>query len=329
MVVKFENNISSEANFHDISCLLEKLNNNIKYYKFDQFANYPAFDKELWKNYLIKRISKIIEDPENFLFYDLSLKPIILSFKLSKWDREHFGFLVAKSNPVVVPEGANKNDVDKLIENVIKYLRSIDVKFINVRINGDDLTTINSFLNHGFMYIETIIWPVLNIKDMPSYVNNNKVRLIKGEEELSIVKEIASKYQYKRGHFHCDNKFDRNVVNSMYAKWVETSYYSEDNIAVIEYKNDIAGYFVFAIDKELQSSLGYSYGRLKSLALDDNYRGKNLGQALFHGTLELIKKMKADYIDSGYAAKNHMSAYLHSKNGFFSKYEEITLHLWL
>ena len=35
------------------------------------------------------------------------------------------------------------------------------------------------------------------------------------------------------------------------------------------------------------------------------------------------------YVDSGYASKNHLSARLHSLFGFYSVFEEITLHFWI
>jgi hypothetical protein len=39
--------------------------------------------------------------------------------------------------------------------------------------------------------------------------------------------------------------------------------------------------------------------------------------------------MGGEYVDSGYATKNHASAKLHTENGFYSTYEEVTLHKWL
>ena len=149
------------------------------------------------------------------------------------------------------------------------------------------------------------------------------------EPDLPEVLRMAATNQYQRGHFHCDEKFDRAKVDALYAKWVLTTWTKKEPVAVIEHAGKVCGYFVFGIDESLSSAMGYKYGRLRSLTLDAATRGLALGRKLFAGTLALIAEAGGQYIDSGYATKNHGSARLHVQTNFYSAYEEVTLHKWL
>ena len=178
-----------------------------------------------------------------------------------------------------------------------------------------------------FQYYETIIWPVSQIGNVK--INDEvKVRLI-NDTEFEVAAEIARKYQYDRGHFYCDSKYKKEAVDNLYAKWVLSSKNNGASVAIAEYKDKVAGYFVFKMDDLLKTHLGYSYGRLSLLALDGAFRGHGIGKALFSGTMNLIKNMGGEYIDSGYPTKNHISAKLHTMNSFYSVYEELTFHHWL
>jgi L-amino acid N-acyltransferase YncA len=115
----------------------------------------------------------------------------------------------------------------------------------------------------------------------------------------------------------------------MYAKWVQTAWKNQDFIGIVEDDGRVAGYFVCKMDQDLSDALGFKYGRMRSLALDGKIRGKGLGIALFEGVMILMKELGAEYIDSGYASKNHVSARLHVKTSFYSVYEEVTFHQWL
>jgi len=68
---------------------------------------------------------------------------------------------------------------------------------------------------------------------------------------------------------------------------------------------------------------------MRSLGLSSQSRGKGLGIRIFKGAIAYLKSRGASVIDSGYASKNHVSARLHVQTGFYSAYEEITLHRWL
>ncbi|MEI6681826.1 MAG: GNAT family N-acetyltransferase [Bacteroidota bacterium] len=252
----------------------------------------------------------------------------VVGCRISKWDLEHFGLNMAGIKVFFASPNENGERLKlNLLNECLSLLQEKGIDFVSARIHGDDLLSIHFLENTGFRYYEDIIWPVLRLPSAMMKVPENLRLMTAGD--LDTVKLIASHYQYDRGHFHCDERFPKPLVNTLYSKWVESAFNRNGTIAVIESEGKVAGYFVFEMDKTLSKHLGYSYGRLQSLALDSTFRGKGLGKALFEGTLAYIKQSGGEFVDSGYATKNHLSARLHYTTGFLPVYEEITMHCWL
>lgn len=312
----------------DFDVFYNKTKQAINSYIYFHYKNYPSKNKNDWINYFLYQLKKSFSNKNHYIFYeDSNDNPIFIIYHINKWDEKHFGIKMAKTVLVFSYPDVKTCVLTDFLDKGIKYLNNLGIKFISARINGDNLSFINAHLENNFKYYETIIWPTLNTKK-----NNNNIlpcQILTDDKRLNEVKNIAIKYQYQRGHFHCDSNFDKNKVNSMYSKWVESSFYSDDKICIIEDNSKIVGYFVCGIDSTLTEYFGYKYGRLKSLALNNKFRGRGLGTKLFNGTINYLIQEGCEYIDSGYATKNHLSSFLHSSNSFHSKYEEISLHYWI
>lgn len=309
--------------------LLRSIMENPKVAIYDQYVNYHYKEGFTAFNYYYSRIEKLIlaTSGEWAFFYELThFGPYLLGVKLSKWDEEHFGFKMANLQVFAVPhQGAQETTFQSLIVRAIVFLKKEGVKFVSSRVNGDSLCALHALENLGFRYYDNVIWPIAETQNIEG---NSKIRLIESNE-VDEIKSLAENFQFSRGHYYCDDKFDKSKVDAMYPKWIDTTIKNSEPVSVIESNGIIAGFFAFKLDDELFRFTGYKYGRLKLLALNSKFRGKGVGTELFNGTISIIKQMGADFIDSGYSTKNHISAKLHTKNNFYSVYEEVTLHLWL
>jgi L-amino acid N-acyltransferase YncA len=298
-------------------------------YTFDQYYLYPSAKKDPWIDLYYNQIERKQKDLRTIFYPDLeNATSALFTVVHPEWDEDHFGFRISKiSNPFVPAEMPETKTVE-ILSSILSDANKNGTRVIIARVNGDNLGLIHAMQDLGFRYYETIIWPVSDVDSQDLSTHN--VRFFDREKDkVEDIITIAGNFQYQRGHFHCDNRFDKNSVNNMYAKWVKTAILSEKKIAIIKNEDRIAGYFICEIDETLSDATGYHYGRLQSLALDDSFRGKGFGKRLFEGTLALLKNAGCKYVDSGYASKNHLSAKLHSFYGFSSVYEEITMHLWL
>ncbi len=309
--------------------MMDTIRNFLPSYRYDQYRFYPARKDDAWEEYFLERLYQLFKNPEWWFFYrTLKNVPYLLGCRISKWDSDHFGFKMASLHLLISGETIESEEIlSALIEDCLKKLHDGGVKFISTRINGDNIPALHAFESHGFRYYENAIWPVASCDNI-TFQNNYDIRLI-AKNELEQVKDIAAKNTFQRSHYHSDKKFDMQKVNLMHEKWVQTAWENDDPIAVIESDNKIRGYFIFKYDHLLSEKMNYKYTRMKSLVLDNNFRGKGLGKKLFAGTMSLMKRAGVEYIDSGYSSKNHISAKLHARHSFSSVYEEVTFHLWL
>ena len=186
--------------------------------------------------------------------------------------------------------------------------------------DGDD---IKFFKNDPVYYIDCV--PTIIKKVRGNVAKGHIVNKDLTTEPCYIAKENG----FSLGHFYCDEGFDRDRVDAMQSKWVKTSWNNKDIIMVIENECKIVGYFIVAMNEKLSNALGWKYGSMRHLGLDSSTRGKGLGRQLFKGSISKMVEKGAEYIDSGYSTKNHISAKLHIKQSFYPVYEEITLHKWL
>lgn len=309
--------------------IIQSIKANPELSQYDQYSHYSYKEGFSAKEYFISRMEKLLfaNSGEWGFFYELtSLGPYLIGIRLSLWDEEHFKFKMATLQIFTAPKEFSSNEKMKtLLNNAISYLKNQGVIFVSSRINGDHIIALHAIEDVGFRYYDNVVWPIASAHIQK--IDNN-VRLIKSNE-VNQVKRIAENFQYSRGHYYCDERFDKKTINAMYPKWIETTLQNNELITVIESKSNVVGFFVFKMDDELYKYTGNKYGRLRLLALNPEFRGEGLGEQLFKGTLSIIKNFGADFIDSGYSTKNHISAKLHVKTSFYSVFEEVTFHLWL
>jgi N-acetylglutamate synthase-like GNAT family acetyltransferase len=297
-------------------------------YRFDQYLNYPALDRDRWQEYALLRLHRTLDDPEQKVYVaESEAGPVVLAARVSAWDKDHFGFSMGSLRCVVAPEDeSSRSVIDSLMSTCIDDLRADGVRFVSARFHGDHMSLTHAAEAAGFRYYESVLWPIRQSR--PGWTLEPSVRLME-DRDLEPLMGLAVGNSYVRGHFYCDSGFDHRVVDSMYAKWLETAFRNRQPVTVVDFEGQPVGFFVVAIDEALSQALGVRYGRLQSLVVDGRIRGQGLGATLFAGTLSSLEAAGVEQIDSGYATKNHVSARIHAKNRFFTVYDENTFHLWL
>jgi GNAT superfamily N-acetyltransferase len=319
----------------DLQDLLTAILPDLAAYPYDQFRGYPARragggERAPWEAYFLARFSAMADDPEWALFgrSEARSPALLLAARMAQWDRDHFGFPTASLVAPYCPDHPELRDrVGALLDDCLAELRRVGVTFVSARVNGDQLDVVHALEDAGFRFYETAIWPVATAQAIAER-DDPRVRPLSASE-MPRAAQIAAKFGYGRTHFFCDAGFDREQVELMYAKWLQTSWEAGDTIAAIDADGALVGVFDLRIERELSAHLGFTYGRTRFVALDESVRGQGLGRELFGGSMQMLTSMGAERVDSAYSSKNHASAVLHCEAGFRPVYEEATLHLWL
>jgi len=294
-------------------------------YPFDQYRRYPATGPDAWQGLCLERLRSAAASNSHLFFRDGDQVHLV-GCRISDWDREHFGFAMAAINWAIHPNVAKSAAVlSRLVADCLAALRQRGIKFVSARVDGDDLAMIHALEAAGFRYYETILYPASRFRPR---VDRSGIRFA-ADDEIDRIADLARRGQYPRGHFYSDIAFDKSRVEAMYEKWIHSSRSNNRTIAVAEVDGRIGGYFEFMMDTELTRFLGPCYGRMTSLALDPDVRGRGIGSRLFAATMQLMYDMGAAYVLSEYATKNNLSSRLHVENRFFPLYESVLFHRWL
>lgn len=308
--------------------LRSRMTQGLADFRFDHYLHYPASRPDAWQDLLLSRVDSLLASGDSTLFWSADDRgESLVAARVSAWDAEHFGFPTAGVQ-VVYTRGSYGGSLRLAFDDCIAALSDRQVAFVSARIHGDQLEAIHHFESNHFRYYENIVWPVVSTATVAGSPNDAAVRLMT-EADLAAVVRIAEQHQYPRGHFHCDPGFAPGAVDPMYGKWVRSAWERKQPVLVVDFDGSAAGYFALEMSEGTSKSLGYRYAGMRSLGLDARARGQGLGIALFRGALSWMKTQGAEYVDSGYATKNHVSAKLHVRTGFTSVYEEVTLHRWL
>ena len=311
----------------DLPHLLAIADRHLAHDRFDPLHLYPALPSATprWQVAWRARLNALANDPHVRLF---ASDDVILAVRDSTWDRSHFGFGMATLHVLLAAETPDaKRQLGALLLQARGYLHDLHVRFASTRVNGDHLLALHALEDAGFRYVDNVIWPVAStahVSDDP----DPRVRLMT-EADLPRVVQLAQRWAYARGHLYCNTEFPKADVDAMYGKWLRTAWQNQTPLTVIEDEGAVQGFFQFSVEPDDAMPLGYRYGHMRLLVLSGDVRGRGLGRALFHGAMVQMKRMGAQYIDSGYSTKNHVSARLHARNHFASAHEEVTLHLTL
>ena len=309
-----------------VSGILDGLRKRQAEAAFDLYTNFPAIKLGLTRNYTLTRIEEGAKDKKVvFLYEEIKGAPLLFKAIINPWDEEHFGYKTANlSLEYCENVSIDLQSISRLMYRFSEILRKKMVRFVNFRVHGDNIKASHAAQENDFLYYETIIFPVHKC-DRASQATATGVRLMQ-ESDFDRVMAIAKEHQFQRSHFHLDDHFDKDAVNAISAKWVQTAWGNGEPIAVIEHESELVGYFILTNNEKLTQALGYQYYGMRFLALDTSFRGLHLGSNLFAGAVILLRNFGAEYIESGYPSRNHQSARLHDKNGFHSISEAITLH---
>lgn len=309
--------------------VLTAVEKTMPFYSADQYRLYPSVDRECWRGFLVRRLTRFLDSEDACLFFEIADGVIcLLGWKISRWDEEHFGLGMASLPWFVCPDVPGSTAImSRLLSEGTSCLREQGIKFVSAHISGEDIMGLHVLENAGFRYYQTTVYAVARCAGLP-HMTDPAVRLWREADVPSVV-QIAKHNQFPQGHYYCDCRFDRNTVDSMYEKWILTSWNQGEPIAVIESEGRIAGYFAFVMDKTLSQATKLTYGRMTSLAMDASVRERGLGTRLFCSVLSLIEEQGGQYVASEYPLKNYRSGHLHTSNLFYVTHEKVLFHLWL
>jgi ribosomal protein S18 acetylase RimI-like enzyme len=246
------------------------------------------------------------------------------------WDSTHFGLPMERLEYLVSP----LDDVlDGLLDVYIRDAKKREIRHISVRIPTTELKIFNSLTKSGF--------ELLGIKSMLRYIPSKR-KLMKPVADFKIRNFVPSDKEIlqnlvgtsmEMNRFLNDDAIDKTRVPLVYQSWLNEFAASQpENILVAGSSDEVYGFVACTTGLKLYNKS--SFGALKPgfiglIAVNKEYRCKNVGKRLLHCAIKKLTKSGCNAIYANTAMQNIRSMTLFQHEGFvvFSSMAELRITL--
>ena len=247
----------------------------------------------------------------------------------SPWDSEHFGFSVGNILHLISSEKEETKAFETkkcLLEAGTSWAKRHKIRFLLSRSDGDDLTNIHALEDHGFHFVEDILYFKYDLTS-PTDLRHPELKVrLSQERDLDSLRMIAGN-TFVHSRFHRDPHIEKAKADRLYEKWIETSLRKEpDSILVAEGEGKVLG-FIICEAKDLADYFGKRIMVVRLIGVSQDQKGKGVGYHLFLGALNFFKG-QTDIVYGSSASVNISSSRLLLKLGFKLFSSSLTFHKW-
>lgn len=255
----------------------------------------------------------------------------LIGFRKSGWDSDHFDFGVCKLDYFLLDEENSENQLAAklLMEPLNEWVQENRIKLIVAKIDSSFSKISMVLQKKNFIFYECITYRSLKDPELVASQFDNLVYRFANLNDRSQLRSIAENNTFEKSHFYLDEEFEKEKVDAMYTKWIETalSEQSKNRILVIEENNEIAGMFIYSLPRHPQFP-NLKFSKFEFLAINKKFRKKGLGKKLFEAAIHSSVKDGANIIDSTLVDKNIISQKIHEKYNFGLVNTFYTFHKW-
>lgn len=229
------------------------------------------------------------------------------------WDTEYFGVESARVN-------LTGNITEENQKKILEYCASF--KFITI-LNIGNIKENNEWLgkNTKAFLTDMNIQFLKNIKDEPILLDKltEVYNAYPRNEKIIEISETA--FLYSR--FYNDSALPKKQAKEIYKHWTECAFKQDNKYFVITRRNEIiAGYILFSQKKEEKSAT------IELIAVDENFRGQNVGKSLIYGMESFLLNNNIDHIKVGTQVNNVIAIQFYISCGFHYVGCGSVYHLW-
>ena len=254
----------------------------------------------------------------------------LIGFHFSAWDTDIFLKRMAIIQYFLVKEvGVNteKDIANHLLSLFHQWIKAKAISIVVTKLDTQYFVPILTLQQNGFILYECITFRSIDAHRVDKFIGEGIQYRYAVESDKETLKKISLKNTFTKSHFYLDTNFEIERVELMYSRWIENALNSTQKVIIVEYKNKIAGVFIYEL-VDHTSILNRKFGVWKSAFIDNNFRDKGIGLQLFKATLQSCINDGVDIVDSTLVEKNIISQGFHDKLGFRLINTLYTLHKW-
>jgi ribosomal protein S18 acetylase RimI-like enzyme len=244
------------------------------------------------------------------------LTNIAPNIQLSTIDEERFGIRAARAFDLTLEQ----------LPAVTLFCRSNAVNFLIARCAVSELSAVQAMEAQGFLLMDTLIYFGRRLPDatIPPLNKSVTIRPVLPEEAEHVTDLAIRTFQDYRGHYHADNRLDRQQCDAVYSSWAYRSCISRDvadEVLVAEQDGTIQGFITLKLHNADE-------GEFPLYGVDPSAQGLGIGRNLVIAALQWFASKGVQELWTSTQITNLASQKLWIRLGFEPKHAHYTFHKW-
>lgn len=227
-----------------------------------------------------------------------------------EWDSNFFGLRIARYRGHLLRK--------EELQAADKWCREENIDCLYLLAESSDARTIELAESNQFHFVDARVQ--MEADTHPSSCPPSSVRPAR-PEDLETLQRIA-RVSHGDSRFFFDHRFPRSRVEDLYAEWIARSVGGwASSVLVCKVAGQVAGYISCHLSDQGSGSIGL-------LAVDQEQRGRGLGQQLLSGAMQIFEQGGARTVSVVTQARNIDSQRLYQKAGFRTRSVQLWFHRW-
>lgn len=253
------------------------------------------------------------------------------AFLVSDWDSRLFGFKYGTVKYLPAAGGYRESLAVKneMVRFLLEFCRRMQIEFLHFRVDMADISTIHSLELNGFGFIASVVRYAVESADLrPMQKKSPHVGLFQNRD-LEQVKRM-SRSIFSDNRFSLDSRFNADMVNTLYEKWVENSCLGkvQDKVFVCRKGEEITGFTTCGLRRKESEALGKRIGAIDLVGVDPRFQGKGIAVKMVNSAVEWLRE-NSDVVEAIMAARNRPMIRILESFGFSWKASQIDWHRWI
>lgn len=244
----------------------------------------------------------------------MSSAPVV---KLSAIDEMRFGVRTAKAQPETLED----------IQTIEQFCGQNQVDFVIARVPVAKLNVVRAMESLHYQLMDTLLYFSFDFTriPIPDSGSSHQVRPVDRASEAQSVRAIASaSFHDYSGHYHADQRLDREACDEVYRSWAENSVLSPDvahEVLVVDDCGVLLGFITLRIETP-------DTGHIVLAAVAPEAQRKGVYQALLVHGMHWCRQQGATRVITSTQITNKASPKAWTRLGFDFDHAYYTFHKW-
>ena len=236
------------------------------------------------------------------------------SIRYLQWDSDFFGL------PVASLDGGHLHA--ETLKVVFEWCRKEKIRCLYFLADGTDSQTLQSAYNKGFQFIDVRVVMEYDLRNvLHTEAPSLEIKPVTQKVQLNDILAFARK-SHTDSRFFKDLNFDRIKCEKLYEEWIDRDFEKGNVLGFFpDDGENIKGYITFTMESS-------DVARIGLIALEDQFRGQEVGAELLNITIAMSKKLKTKKLIVVTQATNTSALRLYEKAGFRISDTKIWFHKW-